>query len=302
MAASTGILRSPRSSYGRDSTDQIIPMASEGSVPDLLKPDDVPNDVICSICMNVPTQPVLTPCDHMFCKGCLQQAVQIQPCCPVDREACTDVDIVPLRVGSFPHRIWSAVEVKCEAEACPWSGSIADFEDHCRNCEVQKATKSSRLQLRVLEAENQKNRMKVIELRFINKELLDRVADLDTANRTLETALDSEKELRRQENRRQAHRPASGVMVHYNFNRTNVVQLSQFISRYLENKPAEVDANKIFNCIRSCYMDLKKNYEDNPEHYEIDMRMLVATCHASTWFTDKQTNNFWNWLCERNWN
>jgi hypothetical protein len=261
MAASTGILR-----YG-------IPMASEGSVPDLLKPDNVPNDVICSICMNVPTQPVLTPCDHMFCKGCLQQAVQRQPCCPIDRKPCTDGDIVPLRVGSFPHRIWSAVEVKCEAEACPWSGSIADFEEHCRNCEVQKATKSSRHQLRVLEAENKKNRIKIIELQI---------------------ALHSEKELRRQENLR--HMPASVDEVHYNFNRTNVVQLSQFISRYLENKPAEVDANKIFNCVRSCYMDMEKDFDDNPEHYEVDMRMLLAICNASTWFTVKQGNSIWNWI------
>jgi hypothetical protein len=140
---------------------------------------------------------------------------------------------------------------------------------------------SLQLRVRVLEAENQKNREKVI---------------------TLEAALNREKELRRQENARRVNQPALIDGIHYNFDRTNVVHLSQFISRYLENKPAEVDANKIFGCIRSCYMDLKKDYNDNPEHYAIDMRMLLATCYASTWFTEKQVSNFWNWLCERNWN
>ena len=42
--------------------------------------------------------------------------------------------------------------------------------------------------------------------------------------------------------------------------------LSQLISRYLENKPSNIDGNKIYDYVRSCYNDLETGYSDNPEH------------------------------------
>ncbi len=55
----------------------------------------------------------------------------------------------------------------------------------------------------------------------------------------------------------------------HNYRREDVVQLSQLISRYLEDKPTEIDSNKIFNCVRLMYMDLERNYADNPEITEL---------------------------------
>ena len=53
--------------------------------------------------------------------------------------------------------------------------------------------------------------------------------------------------------------------------------MSQLISQYLENKPREIDSNRIFNCVRSCHTDLEKGYSDNPEYYPMDVKMLLAT-------------------------
>ena len=77
----------------------------------------------------------------------------------------------------------------------------------------------------------------------------------------------------------------------YDFRRENVVELSQLISRHLEDKPSEIDCNKIYNCVRSCVTDLEKDWSDNPAHYYMDMRIFLATCLASRWFTDDQVGN-----------
>ena len=81
----------------------------------------------------------------------------------------------------------------------------------------------------------------------------------------------------------------------YNFDRHDVVELSQLISRYLKNKPGRIDANRIYNCVRKCYTALEKGYIDNPQHYCMDVRMLLATCLASNWFSKKQMNSMRQW-------
>ena len=81
----------------------------------------------------------------------------------------------------------------------------------------------------------------------------------------------------------------------YHFRREHVVELSQLISRYLLEKPSNINGNRIFNCVRTCYTALDRDYCDNSETYYEDMRMLLATCLASTWFSDNQYNNILEW-------
>merc|ERR1712224_1132193 len=86
------------------------------------------------------------------------------------------------------------------------------------------------------------------------------------------------------------------------FRRENVVQLSQLVSRYLENKPNQIDSNRLYNCIRNCYMDLVRDFNDNPVHYRVDMRMLLSTCYATQgWFSEKQITNIFEWMQEQGW-
>ncbi|KAL7499046.1 hypothetical protein ACHAWT_009642 [Skeletonema menzelii] len=61
------------------------------------------------------------------------------------------------------------------------------------------------------------------------------------------------------------------------------------------DKPDNIDSNKIYNCVRSYYNDLRMSYGDIPECYYEDVRMLLATCLASTWFSDDQLRNIEQW-------
>ena len=49
--------------------------------------DSVGDDLICTICTDVVNDPMQTPCDHLFCKECINKWLNGgQRTCPVDRE------------------------------------------------------------------------------------------------------------------------------------------------------------------------------------------------------------------------
>jgi len=55
---------------------------------------EVDEELICPICSGVLEDPLqATPCEHAFCKSCIQQWLQRQPTCPVDRGGLSDVNL-----------------------------------------------------------------------------------------------------------------------------------------------------------------------------------------------------------------
>jgi hypothetical protein len=133
--------------------------------PIVLNPQETPEDLICSICLSIPLQPVLTPCDHMFCLDCLKLSLQFQSCCPMDRRFFTMDDIVFVRNGSFAHRVWSGVQVKCgdHERGCSWSGSIADFENHRSGCQFMEPESKSIMKVRIQELEEEVRQLRKME-------------------------------------------------------------------------------------------------------------------------------------------
>jgi hypothetical protein len=87
----------------------------------------------------------------------------------------------------------------------------------------------------------------------------------------------------------------------YDYNRFSVRKLAKLICQNLERRPAEINANKIFECVRNIYVRLKNGYSDNPEHYHIDVRMLLGVCLASAWFSIKQDSIIRGFANEQGW-
>jgi hypothetical protein len=85
----------------------------------------------------------------------------------------------------------------------------------------------------------------------------------------------------------------------YDFNKFSVLRLARFIARF-DERPFNVDINRIYNCVSACYGDLTRGY-DLPDYYHMDMRSLLATCAGCTWFTPKQHERIFQWLQEQNW-
>ena len=104
--------------------------------PVALHEDNVPRDLICSICMTVPADPRITPCNHLFCHACIHQALDNQYLCPIDRQPCSPHQLRPL--DGFISRVWGGIQVKCgyHEHGCVWRGSIADYSAHLENCSI----------------------------------------------------------------------------------------------------------------------------------------------------------------------
>ncbi|EHK22130.1 uncharacterized protein TRIVIDRAFT_28957 [Trichoderma virens Gv29-8] len=56
----------------------------------------------CAICYEVPTNPVITNCQHVFCRHCIARAIQLQHKCPMCRNPLTEDNLLePAPEGAF---------------------------------------------------------------------------------------------------------------------------------------------------------------------------------------------------------
>jgi Zinc finger, C3HC4 type (RING finger) len=105
----------------------------------------------CNICCEVPFDPVVTPCDHVFCRTCIQQSLRRRKCCPNDR--------TPIRSNQLQNingplkRIWAQTPVKCP-ECQTWTGTLQSYQtDHGKVCiNPQKRIKELEEMLKEAEA------------------------------------------------------------------------------------------------------------------------------------------------------
>jgi len=86
----------------------------------------------------------------------------------------------------------------------------------------------------------------------------------------------------------------------YSYERQDVQELASLLCRRLENKPSRVDAGRTFNAIKKLWDCLNK-WDDNPEHFYPDMRMLLAIAATTNWFTEKQSGKIDSWMREKGW-
>lgn len=88
----------------------------------------------------------------------------------------------------------------------------------------------------------------------------------------------------------------------YGYDRGGVVELSQVICCSLEDKPSNIDSQRLFICIQRMYRALKQDRHDNPQYYHVNMRMLINICLATSgWFTDRQIDRMDAWCEEQGW-
>ncbi|GFH53879.1 hypothetical protein CTEN210_10355 [Chaetoceros tenuissimus] len=251
----------------------------------LLRPDEVPDELICAICFSIPLKPKLLSCEHVFCANCIRRALETQTSCPTCRTICNESNVRNLCANPFAFRIWNSVQVKCDQSesGCAWTGSISDLESHQQNCSAGNRMSINREELERLRQEN-------IRLKEENEHL--KVAMKEAKKESLvETATNLIMNLKKEFDLLEKIDHSS-----YNFYRYNVVDLAQLISRNLMDKPGEIDSNRIYNCVHRCYRALENGYSDNPSHYHLDVSMLLTTCAASNWFSDKQHENIISWI------
>ena len=94
---------------------------------------DIPEDLICSICLCPAKDPQQTRCvcAKLYCLDCVKKYAQLSKNCPTCRKP---LDVFP--DGLSARRIKSA-RVKCTnaGSGCPWVGEMGDLASHLRSCE-----------------------------------------------------------------------------------------------------------------------------------------------------------------------
>ena len=107
----------------------------------LLRSEEVPKDIICTICLSVPSTPcTLRSCSHVFCENCIRESISHRNNCPVCRRYCSLSDVQSLKEATaLGYRIWNSIMVKCDnhESGCSWTGSISDYRSHKHSCPQQ---------------------------------------------------------------------------------------------------------------------------------------------------------------------
>jgi hypothetical protein len=177
--------------------------------PVALRPEEISDDLICSVCLELPLDPVLTKkCQHLFCRSCITEALGVNQCdkCPIDRTSCRVSQLVPLE--GITKRIWGSIKVKCSKhrEGCAWTGSLGDYEAHVECCpsslrsnQTSAEVKNLKRKLRSLQQTNERleaclrfQTTTLVQRAREKDELQDTVRSLQQTNGRLEACLRSQ--------------------------------------------------------------------------------------------------------------
>ena len=83
-------------------------------------------DLVCPICHEILSDPLITSCGHLFCRRCLEKNGRCLKDCPVCRQTYTSMS------DQFHARKIGGLRVKCPraSQGCKWSGELKDAKEH----------------------------------------------------------------------------------------------------------------------------------------------------------------------------
>ena len=106
----------------------------------------IPCDLLCPICSDILKNPVLTPCQHLFCEQDLlqwfcrapdDQGERPSQRCPQCNTVCAPDSIKP--AGRLLCNILGDLERRCAVESCTWTGKNCDYARHYEICSVKNS-------------------------------------------------------------------------------------------------------------------------------------------------------------------
>ena len=99
---------------------------------------DMLEEVTCSIGSGVMYNPVVLPCQHRFCRTCIEGWLEKQAICPICKR---DVQKTELKQDEGVWKIIGSYKVKCANQSCTWQGKYCERESHVEKyCEFTEIT------------------------------------------------------------------------------------------------------------------------------------------------------------------
>ena len=99
---------------------------------------DVDNHPLhCSICFDVSFNPVITPCQHIFCRDCIESGLRRSMSCPIDRRVLNRHSLQ--NISGLHEYIYNRTLVQCQ-NCKNWEGQFQQYKVHIRTCNTTKNT------------------------------------------------------------------------------------------------------------------------------------------------------------------
>ena len=268
----------------------VTAVSADAAVPRPNFVDENEQDVVnhplhCSICCDISFDPIITPCQHVFCRDCIEGVLRGNSICPNDRRALSRSTIQD--ISGLHEYIYNRTLVQCPS--CKnWKGILQLYKLHITTCISASHAQSLEQQLKDLKRRHARE-----------------IANLQTSNNNLKASLTQERQLNRnlkaekESLQQQNDRSKSTISAlesrilsmgpifdtNYQYDESNISDLSRIISRYLYNKPEPIDSNRIFHCIQKCY-DVARRHHTRDMY--LSVKMLLITSSRSNWFPPNQ--------------
>eukprot|EP00270_Netrium_digitus_P006742 TRINITY_DN1944_c0_g1_i1.p1 TRINITY_DN1944_c0_g1~~TRINITY_DN1944_c0_g1_i1.p1 ORF type:complete len:342 (+),score=64.63 TRINITY_DN1944_c0_g1_i1:28-1026(+) len=272
---------------------------------------------ICSDLINPQDGTQALPCGHLFCNSCIMRVVRENGECPQDRQPLMESQLKKVKEGNpFVYRLLGRTRVRCQQhdDGCDWVGELSEHCTHSMSCKkaVVSCPRCSCEMTRELlgmhslgcedmEKENERLRQKLAEksndMRTLMRKIQEKDVELASVREKLEATSSMNGSLsRRVSDLSSRLRHLEAFDWSYSYGGENVVELAQLIARGLMSKPEEIDRNRIFNCIKKCTDEWRRDTEESL--CVCDLRFLLATAAASNWFTYNQMTHIQEWFRE----
>ena len=281
---------------------------------------NVDQNLLCNICTGVLEKAVVTLCGHTFCQQCLSTWLE-KPntdSCPACRAYTSKFDMIPnlairnmvdsllvwcdnadkgckivMKLESVSKHLQRCDFREMECSACGILLPKIELPDHYRSCPALENEFNN---------SDQPTTQVEISIEILSRKIAALEIDLNKTREALRTsqkhASEVEKEL---QNLKQEHEAQESITRRpcsewdpdygYGYSPSSIAQLSCLISRYLLQKPSNVDRNRIFMAVKRCY-----TYYHSYAGYSQDVLMLLATSCASNWFLEHQRWTLERWL------
>ena len=95
----------------------------------------------CSICMCLVWEPMLTPCQHIFCRECIVEQVQRRAECPIDRRlifAHSDLKRLQDANSLLFDTTFRFLRVRCPNHGCKCMSDYGSLTVHLKTCAFRK--------------------------------------------------------------------------------------------------------------------------------------------------------------------
>ena len=244
----------------------------------ILQPDLLPPQLRCPICRGLSRKPTQSPTGHLFCASCISDALERAPLCPVTGEPLKTEELQDVETNNkIVWKMWGSVRVRCRfhVHGCSWTGEQSLVGNH----EIKCTFKSWLSRCTYCN--------KVVPYTDMDKHLQTECEHYSCPKCVQREEMDRASAPSKLKN----HSALVVLSKDYRYSINSPLEITQMLVFSYGKKPENVNRERLWNLLRSCYAAWKRHDQDVNA-----VRMVLSTALSSNWFSMKQSEDLSAWL------